>query len=234
MIARNGYLQTRVQVHYALLPDDRLWLHLSALKELTSFMEEARSTQLLQWIFGLSSRSSAEEIENHIQQRLRDSVTETVRWFGAEWRPAVRWLALLEKLPALEHALRSHTAPAAAMTEPEFLELAGLKSRCPALGQAWVAGWRRRWPTMSRRDRQGVETLIEILEQHRQQFPLLPVTATWNARHDLEARMRLFFRSHLLQPAAAFAYLALVALCLERLRAELLHRALFSQQARLS
>ena len=107
MNARNGYLQTRVQARYALLPDDRLWLQLSALKELASFIEEARSTQLLQWIFGLSSRSSAEEIENHIQQRFRDSVTETARWFGAELRPAVRWPAILEKLPALDHVLRS-------------------------------------------------------------------------------------------------------------------------------
>ena len=234
MSTRNGYLQARVQAHYALLPDDRLWLHLSALKELASFMEEVRSTQLAQWIFGLSSHSSAEEIESHMHRRFGDSVTETARWFGAEWRSAVRWLATLGELPALEHALRSNTVPATTETEPELLELAKLTHRDLGLRRAWIRSWRSRWPALSRRDRQGVESLVEILERHWQQFPLLPVDATWNARRDLEARMRLFFRSHLLQPAAAFAYLALVALCLERLRAELLHRALFSQQARLS
>lgn len=232
MSAINGYLQSRVQARYALLPDERVWLHFSALKEMSGFMEEARSTQLVQWIFGLSSYSSAEEIESHMEQRFSDSVKETSRWFRAEWRPAVLWLSILGELPPLEHALRSNAAPTAVMSEPEFLELTGSMNRYPAIDKAWIAGWRNRWPALSRRDRQGIESLIEILERHWQQFPLLSVAAAWNARRDLEMRMRLFFRSHVLQPAAAFAYLALVAICLERLRAELLRRALFSHQGR--
>jgi len=231
MSANNGYLQSRVQARYALLPDDRLWLRLAALKELASFMEEARSTQLLQWVLGLSSHSSAEEIESHLRHRFADSITEVASWFRSEWRPAVYWLTTLDQLPALEHALRSSDLSAVAGMVPETRELTELRHRERDLRQVWISSWRSRWPALSRGDRQGVESLLEMVERHWLGFPRLSVDKTWKARRDLEERIRLFFRSHLLQPAAAFAYLVLVALSLERLRAELLSRALFNQQA---
>jgi len=231
MSAINGYLQSRVQARYALLPDDRLWLHLSALKELASFIEEARSTRLLQWVFGLSSHSSTEEIETLLQRRFADSVMETASWFRSKWRPAVLWLTTLGQLPALEHARRSNNVGMLTGMGPELAELAGLTYRERDLRQVWISSWRSRWPALSRRDRQGVELLVEMLERHWQEFPRLSVDATWKSRRDLEARIRLFFRTHMLQPAAGFAYLVLVALSLERLRAELLSRALFDHQA---
>jgi hypothetical protein len=49
----------------------------------------------------------------------------------------------------------------------------------------------------------------------------------WPLRRTLQARLTLLFRRAMLDPAAAFAYLALTALDLERLRGELLRRAAF-------
>ncbi len=234
MNTRYGYLQTRVQTRYAVLPDDRLWLHLAALKELASFLEEARGTLLGQWIVGLSDSSSTQEIEMHIQQRFLDTIQETASWFDARWRPAVLWITTLIKLPTLDYLLRSHLSPESQISDPVLLELAKQKIQNRDLQQAWIQSWRSQWPDISRQNLQGIELLVETLEQHWKQFPSQPVHTAWRARQDLEVRLRLFFRSHVLQPAAALAYISLVALCLERLQAELLGRALFPEKDGLS
>ena len=49
----------------------------------------------------------------------------------------------------------------------------------------------------------------------------------WPLRRALQARLALLFRRAMLDPAAAFIFLALTALDLERLRGELLRRAAF-------
>jgi len=229
-----GYLQARVQARYAVLPDDSLWLDLAALKEQAGFLEEARGTQLGQWVVGLSVSSSEQEIEMHMQECFLDTIQETASWFNDRWRPAVLWIATLIDLPTLDHLLRSHISPESQISDPVLLELVKQKIQNRDLQQAWIQGWRSQWPDISRQDLQGVELLVETLEQHWKQFPLMPVQTTWEARQDLKVRLRLFFRNHVLQPAAAFAYLSLVALCLERLRAELLDRALFPEQEGLS
>ena len=229
-----GYLQARVQARYAVLPDDRLWLHLAALKELASFLEEARGTLLGQWVVGLSDSSSAQEIEMHMQRCFLDTIQETASWFDDRWRPTVLWITTLIDLPTLDYLLRSRLSPESRISDPVLLELAEQKTQNRDLQQAWIQRWRSQWPDISRQNLQGVELLVETLEQHWKQFPLLPVQAAWKVRQDLEVRLRLFFRSHVLQPAAAFAYISLVALCLERLRAELLGRALFPEKEGLS
>jgi hypothetical protein len=49
----------------------------------------------------------------------------------------------------------------------------------------------------------------------------------WSLRRELRERLRLEFHRLPLEPLTAFAFLALVALDLERLRAALMERALF-------
>jgi hypothetical protein len=226
---RYGYLQARIQARYALLPSESLWLHLGALKELASFLEEARTTPLAQWITGLSTSSDTREIERYLRRHLVETIKETASWFDQKWRPAVLWLQTLPELPTLDHLRRNDIAPEDKVSEQLLQGLADWKEENQDLRQAWINAWRSRWPRESSKNLHGMESLQKTLEHYSIVFPALSVEQAWQSRQELELRLRLFFRRHALQPVVAIAYLSLVALCLERLRAELLQRALFPE-----
>jgi hypothetical protein len=230
MNSRLGYLQARTQAHYAQLPDDRLWLHLGALKEIASFLEEARSTTLSQWITGLSASSSVVEIEQYLQRRLIESIREAAAWAEKKWHPAINWLETLIELPTLESLRRDGMAPDAEVSQMLLTNLAESEKRDADLHQAWINAWQMQWPHDTAQHLDSMRALLRILSSHWRQFPELPVEDAWNARQQLEDRLRLFFRRHVLQPVIVFAYLSLVMLCLERLRAELLQRVLFPEK----
>jgi hypothetical protein len=226
---RYGYLQARIQARYAELPSESLWLHLGALKELASFLEEARSTPLAQWITGISTSSDVREIEQYLRRHLVETIRETASWFDQRWHPAVLWLETLSELPTLDYLRRNDVAPEGKVSEQLLLGVVSLEIENQDLRQAWITAWRSRWPRDSNQNLHGMESLQKTLEHYSILFPVLSVEEAWKSRQDLEFRLRLFFRRHALQPAVAIAYLSLVALCLERLRAELLQRALFPE-----
>jgi len=227
---RYGYLQARIQARYAALPNESLWLHLGALKELASFLEEARSTSLAHWITGLSTSSDVREMEQYLQRHLAETIRETTRWFDPQWHPAMQWLETLSELPTLDYLRRNDLAPEGEVSELLLLGMSDQELENQHLQQAWITVWQSRWPRESRQNLLGMKSLQQTLEHHYAQFPDLSVQEAWVSRQDLELRLRLFFRRHVLQPAMAFAYLSLVALGLERLRAELMRRALFPKQ----
>lgn len=230
MSNRYGYLQARVQARYAELPGESLWLHLGALKELASFLEEARSTPLAQWIIGLSSSSDAREMEQYLRRHLAETIRETASWFDQRWRPAILWLETLSELPTLDYLRRNDMAPEDKVSELLLQGISYQKPESQDIQQAWTAAWQSRWPRESSQNIRGMESLQQTLEQHYMLFPDVSVLGAWASRQDLELRLRLLFRRHVLQPAMAVAYLSLVALGLERLRAELMRRALFPEQ----
>ena len=229
MTIHYGYVQARVQARYAVLPNESIWRHIGALKSLAGFLEEARGTVLAQWVFGLSGNSSAEEIESQLQQQFHSTIIETADWFDEQWRPAVLWLSTLVQLPTLDYLIRSNKSVEDSISDPLLLELVDQKLQNSDILQAWVDKWKTQWPNLSGRNFQNLEFLLQLLQQHWTQFSSLSVNETWQARSDLQVRLRLLFRRHVLQPSMAFVYLCLVALCLERLRAELLRRALFPE-----
>lgn len=93
---------------------------------------------------------------------------------------------------------------------------------------AWLAEWRRRWPDRTGEDAAVLEELVRLFERHLPRFADLGSEEAWALRRDLETRVEARFRRHALTPIAAFAYLALVALDLERLRGQLVVRAAFN------
>ncbi|MBT3204960.1 MAG: hypothetical protein HOM14_01960 [Gammaproteobacteria bacterium] len=229
MTIHYGYVQARVQARYAVLPDESIWLHIGALKTLAGFLEEARGTVLAQWVFGLTGNSSAEEIENQLQQQFLGTIIETADWFDEQWHPAVLWLSTLVQLPTLDYLIRSKKPVEDSISDPLLLELLDQKLQCTDIRQAWVDKWKAQWPNLSGQNSHNLELLLQLLQQHWSQFSSLSVNDTWQARSNLQVRLRLLFRRHVLQPSMAFIYLCLVVLCLERLRAELLRRALFPE-----
>jgi hypothetical protein len=92
---------------------------------------------------------------------------------------------------------------------------------------AWLDAWRARWPAEDGEAPQGLEELAGRIARHLPRFVELAAEEAWALRRDLERQMVARFRRHAETPVAAFAYLALVALDLERLRGQLVLRAAF-------
>jgi hypothetical protein len=92
----------------------------------------------------------------------------------------------------------------------------------------WHAEWRRRWPDRGGEDAQALEDLASLFARHLPRFVELGAEEAWALRRDLERQVVARFRRQALTPVAAFAYLALVALDLERLRGQLVLRAAFN------
>jgi hypothetical protein len=83
--------------------------------------------------------------------------------------------------------------------------------------------WHELWPETP----PALAAFDRRVAAHLARFPELALDATWPARQALALDLARLFRRHAAGPVAVFAYLGLLALDLERLRADLLRRALF-------
>ncbi|HET9025747.1 MAG TPA: hypothetical protein VFN64_14335 [Burkholderiaceae bacterium] len=90
---------------------------------------------------------------------------------------------------------------------------------------AWEAEWRRLWPPVDAEQRMAIDGVVELVRSHLLRFPSVPVDEATNVRQSLGARLATAVRRSASQPAALFAYLALFAVDLERLRGEFVLRA---------
>jgi hypothetical protein len=222
-----GYLQARVQARFAELPDSALWNLLEPRRDFPGYLAEARATALRPWLCEIATDSDSGTVERLLQRRLMLLLDEACGWTPAPWRAAVRWLRHLPELPLLDAALRSGNLEDQAFPE-EQRELMTQAQRQGSLANAWLQNWRSLWPAPHLSRRIALEQLIDLLGEHLRVFPGLPVRAAWEARTQLEYRLRLGFRRWSGQPAALFAWLALNALLRERLRGALLTRLLFA------
>jgi hypothetical protein len=90
---------------------------------------------------------------------------------------------------------------------------------------AWEREWRRLWPPIDEDERSALDGVVERVRSHLLRFPSVPVDETVAARQALGARLATAVHRSASQPAALFAYLALFAIDLERLRGEFMLRA---------
>jgi hypothetical protein len=102
----------------------------------------------------------------------------------------------------------------------------------PAAGDAlalevWLDEWRDRWPDRDGDDAAALEELASVVLGHLPRFLEGGPEEAWTARRSLETQIAARFRRHAFTPVAAFAYAALVALDIEKLRAQLVTRAAF-------
>lgn len=246
-----GYVQARAQARMAGLPRESDWQRLDATRSLSAFLEESRTTVLKPWVVGLSGASDAHDIDRGVRAIFRAEVEAAARWVPEGWRAAVRWVQWLPQLPALAECLRTGRAPDWVTRDAFLAPLVGSQGeldrsalRSAGLGpfvdaaaegrglaDAWLDGWRARCPSARRHVRDGLDRLAGTLLDHQRQFLAAAPDRTWPLRRDLDQRLRHLFHVLLMQPAGLFAYLALVAVELERLRAALVSRALFGAEA---
>jgi len=249
---RFAYAQARVQARYAELPGEDAWQRLAAARTLGMFLEDAREGALRGWVKGFSAQSDAHDLDRGVRAIWQDEVTQVAAWLPRPWGPALAWLRWLPLLPLLAHAGRGGSLPAwvgrdrilqglrrpDGTLDPAALAEAGAGALVPAQGEgasdplrdwaaAWAGEWRRLWPPCDRRFLANLDGLATLIGAHARAFPQAGGEVAWPLRRELRERLRLGFHRLPLQPAAAFSYLALIALDLERLRAALMDRALF-------
>jgi len=242
-----AYAQARIQARYAELPKEDDWLRLAGARGLGVFLEEARTGALRGWVKGFSNLSDAHDLDRGLRATWREAVAEVAGWLPEPWRPAVAWLDWLPLLPLLTHAGRYRGLPAwvaddaslkplqgpDGALDPRFLKDAGAAALLvpPAdLPGAWWSHWRGLWPTGDKGALARLEGLTARMQRHAESFAQAGTDSAWPLRRELRERLRLEFHLVPLQPAAAFAFLGLLALDLERLRGALMQRALFPHQ----
>lgn len=103
---------------------------------------------------------------------------------------------------------------------------AGSAELLPAALRAWRRHWRALWPACDAAQRSALDVLERDVLAHRARFAQLPAADTQAARDAFAARTLARMRADPSQPVALFAWLLVLALDLERLRAEALLRAL--------
>jgi hypothetical protein len=130
------------------------------------------------------------------------TVAQAVSWMPLEWRPALAWCdGTHERVPG--------TA-----SNPTLL---------PTLGQR---EWRDRWPPDAQDD-PSLPALALLFTKHLARFRLAAVHEAPALKREFQSRLLATLRQHPMEPVAAFAWLAIAALDLERLRGEIERRIAF-------
>jgi hypothetical protein len=241
------FAQARLQSRHGQRSGEAAWQRLETTREFAALLEVARSSPLRPWLVGITTPGTSHQIEAVLRTHWRALVSEVAAWMPAAWQPALAWCAVLPDLPVLLHLARGGeptawmlddpdyrgmcavppTERAAALAAGKFGALADAWSVPQSLASAWYAEWERLLPQASGSADDGLSQVVATLREHGAAFAAAPAGQGWLLRRSLQARLSLLLRRATLEPAAAFIHVALCALDFERLRGELLSRALF-------
>jgi hypothetical protein len=190
-----------------------------------------------------SLRSAVREIAGWMPARWRAALAWTLHLVDlpallhlARGQPPLPWMA---QDPVLRRYAATGAEERRAVLEADFgsllLPAEGLrrKGRQKANGEedrlraTWLRRWMALWPEAGEEERASVLGVARCIERDLESSPQSSAERDAPQRSALEDRLRHLLRGSTLLPAAAFAYLAIAALDVERLRAGLLTRALF-------
>lgn len=203
------YALARIAARMGERPTEAAWRSIAVLRDFPAFVDAARHGPLRRWMVGIGRETDAHAIEAALRGNWRALAAEVRLWMPEEWQAAIEWATDLADLPLALHLARGEPPPPWMRDDSTYPEL----GRDPvAVMQAWHDEWQRRVP----RSAHGDAILRELARLVRSE-----------ARRALASRLTHLYRRATLEPAAAFIFLALSALDMERLRGELLRRAIF-------
>jgi hypothetical protein len=234
------YGLARLHARLAWRASEPTWQRLHAARGLPALLDVARGTTLAPYVAGVAANATLLQIDLAFQTQLRSRIDEVAGWMPAAWQPAARWTATLLDLPAQLHKRndgRSSHAPDRVPDSASAAEQGAHNARPapvrqlallhPALA-AWLHAWQLRWPTAcpalaawSQRLAADVTTLAAAD----------PATAP-ALRAQLATRLASELHARAAAPQIApFAFLALLALDLKRLRGECVRARLAMEAA---
>ncbi|MCA3219977.1 MAG: hypothetical protein ING59_15775 [Burkholderiales bacterium] len=223
------YALARLHARLAWRASEPTWQRLHAARSLPALLDVARSTTLAPYVAGIVVAATLPQIDLAFQTQLRGRIDEVAGWMPAPWQPAARWTASLIDLPARlreQHERgSSHQAHSALDPVPGIEH--GVHHRSTALsGQpasphpalaAWLHTWQQRWPSnctaLAAWSRRLAADLTALAAAEPATAPALREQLATRLAGDLHARAAP-------PQIAPFAFLALLALDLKRLRGE--------------
>ena len=241
-----AFAQARLQARYGTRPRAADWSHAAATADLGALLQLLRSSPLARWTGRIGPRADVHEIERRLREEWTRGVDEVASWQPDTWRDGIRWLRWIAYLPTLQKLARGGRAYAwmredpvlgpvvareprdrgAALRRTPLAPLAAGFAPPHDVAGAWTRHWRRLWPARHP-GRPALDALLRVTAEQRGLLARLPDDASsGDTLGGLERRFRLSFRRNPLSPAAAVAYLGLLALDLRRMRGALATRAL--------
>jgi hypothetical protein len=232
------YAYARLAARYGQRLDETQWHGIESPRALDALLDAVRATSLQRWAVGLTRQSDPHAIDATLREQWRAQVDEIARWMPEQWHAAIAWWGTLPDLPVVAHLATGGRAPAWVLADSRYRPLIESDSRerhpfaaivlpsgdANAIVGAWYREWKRRLP---REDAGPLSRLERVVSAHLARFRALPPGDGSAARRELKAELAALFRQAIVTPAAAFVYLALALLDLERLRGELMRRAAF-------
>ncbi len=246
-----AYSQARLQARYGARPSGADWSLVAATADLGALLQVLRGSPLGRWTGRLGNRPGVHEIERRLREEWLRDVDEVAGWQPGPWREGVRWLRWIVYLPALQKLARGGRPPTWTRVDPVLAPIVArdLRDRGDALQRtalaplaagfvapadtmgAWARRWRELWPAQQAA-RRPLEQLLGEATSTQARLAALPAASRTDEALKLhERRLELAFRRNPLSPAAAVAYLGLLALDLRRVRGALATRALQEDRA---
>jgi hypothetical protein len=196
------YALARMQARLSRRPSQGEWAAIEEARTVAPILDAARETSLGLLVKALPPNPDLPDVDGAARRAWSATVGEAASWMPPEWMPAIAWC---DSTRAFDGAGAPH---------PTLL---------PSLGHA---GWRRHWPAQARND-PALAALAQLFARHLARFRLAAPHEAPGLRGDFHDRLLAAIRHHPMQPVAAFAWLAIAALDLERLRGELARRIAF-------
>lgn len=193
------YALARMQARLSRRPSEGTWAAIEEARTLAPILDAARGTSLERLLEVLPPQSELPDVDRAARSAWSRTVAEATTWMPAEWRAALDWC--------------DSAAGKAPSSNPTLL---------PSLAHP---GWRKRWPAGA--DAAGLAELATLFSDHLARFRIALPHEAHALRRGFEARLLALLRRRPVQAAAAFAWLALAALDLERLRGEIERRIAF-------
>jgi hypothetical protein len=240
-----AYAQARLQARYGARPNSADWSHVAATADLGALVQVLRNSPLARWISRIGPRAGVHGIERRLREEWMRGVEEVAGWQPEAWRDGILWLRWIAYVPSLQKLARGGRAFAWMREDPVLGPIVALepRDRRAALGRtplaplaagfppphdlagAWTRHWRQLWPA-NHPGRAPLDALLRTTSQQHGVLARLPDSArSSDALQGLERKFQLTFRRNPLSPAAAVAYLGLLALDLRRLRGALATRS---------
>lgn len=196
------YALARMQARLSRRPSEGAWAAIEEARSIVPILDAARGTSLEPMLQVLPPEADLAAVDHAARVAWSRTVAEATAWMPPEWSRATAWCD--EGHP--EDSTAAHPTLLPTLGKPE---------------------WRRRWPEGE--GNAALDALARLFAGHLARFRRAEVHEATALRRAFEADLVATFRRHPVQAAAAFAWLAIAALDLERLRGEIERRLAFPE-----